>query len=101
MVKMKQKIVFKISEFPHISETFIVNQIVTAIKLGYEVEILIRKLLNNATDLNIGLIKKYALLDKIIIENYNIPKNKVVRFIKWIFLLISNFKDRSEERRVG
>lgn len=90
---MKQKIVFKISEFPHISETFIVNQIVTAIKLGYEVEILIRKLLNNATDLNIGLIKKYALLDKIIIENYNIPKNKVVRFIKWIFLLISNFKD--------
>lgn len=99
MVKMKQKIVFKVPEFPHISETFIVNQIVTAIKLGYEVEILIRKLLNNATDLNIGLIKKYALLDKIIIEDYKVPKNKFVRIIRWILLLLSNIKELNYIRK--
>lgn len=99
MVKMKQKIVFKVSEFPHISETFIVNQIVTAIKLEYEVKILIRKLLYNATDLNIGLIKKYSLLDKILIENYNIPKNKIVRCIKWMVLLITNIKDLNYIRK--
>ena len=90
---MKQKkIVFKVPEFPHLSETFIVAQIVTAIKLGYEVEILIRKLLDNANASNLGLIKKYGLLDKIIIEDYVIPKNKIIRSINWFILLSANIK---------
>jgi colanic acid/amylovoran biosynthesis glycosyltransferase len=91
----KKKIVFKVSEFPHLSETFIVAQIVTAIKLGYEVEILIRKLLDNETISNSGLIKQYCLLDKVIIEDYKVPKNKITRLFKWIILLIINLKDLS------
>lgn len=91
---MKQKkIVFKVPEFPHLSETFIVAQIVTAIKLGYEVEILIRKLLGIDTSATFGLIEQYGLLDKVIIEDYKIPKNKITRLFKWIMLLIVNFKD--------
>ncbi|OXA81462.1 colanic acid/amylovoran biosynthesis glycosyltransferase [Flavobacterium aquidurense] len=86
-------IIFKVPEFPHLSETFIVAQIITGIKLGYEVKILIRKLLDNDTAVNSILIKEYGLLDKIIIEDYNIPKNRLVRLIKWIFLLILNFRD--------
>lgn len=89
---MQKKIVFKVPEFPHLSETFIVAQIVTAIKLGYEVEILVRKLLDNANVLNTGLIKNYSLLDKILTEDYKIPENKIVRLFKWMLLLIINFK---------
>lgn len=89
----KKKIIFKVPEFPHLSETFIVAQIATAIKLGYKVEILIRKLLDNANTFNYGLIKQYGLLDKIIIEDYMIPKNRLIRLFKWMLLLLINFKD--------
>lgn len=92
---MSKKIVFKVSEFPHLSETFIVAQIVTAIKLGYDVQIIIRKLLDNDTAINSILINEYNLLDKIIIEDYNIPKNKFLRLIKWVLLLITNFNGLS------
>ncbi len=88
-----KKIIFKLQEFPHLSETFIVAQIVTAIKLGYKVEILTGKLLVNANDLNYGLIEQYGLLDKIIIEDYKIPKNRFTRLFKWMMLLLINFKD--------
>lgn len=88
-----KKIIFKVPEFPHLSETFIVAQIITAIKLGYEVEILVRKLLDNAVASNIGLIKEYCLLDKIIIEDYKIPKNNITRLFKWIMLLVVNIKE--------
>jgi colanic acid/amylovoran biosynthesis glycosyltransferase len=92
---MTKKVIFKVPEFPHLSETFIVAQIITAIKLGYEVKILIRKFLDNDTAINSILIKEYDLLDKIIIEDYNIPKNRLIRLIKWIVLLILNFQDLS------
>ena len=88
----KKKIIFKVPEFPHVSETFIVAQIVTAIKLGYEVEILIRKLLDNAVASNVGLIEQYGLLDKIIIEDYKIPKSKIIRSFNWFILLLANIK---------
>ncbi len=42
----KKKIVFKISEFPHVSETFIIAQILTAIQLNYEVKILVNRVLD-------------------------------------------------------
>lgn len=92
---MHKKIVFKVPEFPHLSETFIAAQIVTAIKLGYDVQIIIRKLLNNDTAINSIIIKEHNLLDKIIIEDYNIPKNKLIRLIKWIIILLINLKNLS------
>lgn len=87
------KIVFKLREFPHLSETFIVAQIVTAINLGYEVRILVQKLIESDLELRSSLIAEYGLLDKIILEDYKIPKNKLVRLFKWTKLLIINSKD--------
>jgi len=88
-----KRIIFKVPEFPHLSETFIIAQIITAIKLGYEIKILTRKLLDDTNISNPVLIEKYCLLDKIIIEDYAIPKNKIARLFKWILLLILSFKD--------
>ena len=85
----KKVIVFKIPEFPHISETFLVAQIVTAINLGFDVKIITRKLIHN----NVHLIDKIQLLNKITVEDYKIPKNKIVRVFKWCLLFIYNLKD--------
>lgn len=92
IIKNKE-IVFKIPEFPHVSETFIVAQIVTAIQLGYDVQIIIRKLADTNVNICSSLIEQYSLLDKIIIEDYKIPLNKFYRVLKWILLLMINFKD--------
>lgn len=83
-----RKIIFKIPEFPHVSETFIVAQIQTALKLGYDVDILTKKLISH----NLHLIDKLNLSSKIIIEEYQIPKNRIVRVLKWLTLLIFNVK---------
>lgn len=89
----KKKIIFKVPEFPHLSETFIVAQIVTAIKLDYEVQILTRKLIGNTTTSCSKLIEEYRLLDKIIIQDYKIPSNKVLKVLKWAQILISNLTE--------
>ncbi len=81
---------FKIKEFPHLSETFIISQIITAINLGFNVKVLVQKLLSFEESKQIDLIEKYQLSDKIIIEDYNIPKNKFFRLFKWLLLLIFN-----------
>ena len=90
MSKLK-KIIFKVPEFPHLSETFIIAQIITAIELGYEVKILIGKLMDINESLHSKLLTEYSLMDKVIIEDYSIPKNKVLRLIKALFLVSINF----------
>lgn len=89
----KKKIVFKVPEFPHLSETFIVAQIVTAINLGYETQILIRKRTGINPDVCSSLIEEYQLLDKIIIEDYKIPSNRILRFLRWLLILLFNFNN--------
>ena len=84
-----KKIVFKVPEFPHISETFIITQLVTAIELGYVTEIVTRKIVNE-NSLMASAIGKYKLLDNVKIEDYKIPKNKAVRLFKWFLLLVAN-----------
>jgi colanic acid/amylovoran biosynthesis glycosyltransferase len=83
-------ILFKIQQFPHLSETFIINQIVTAIKCGFDVKILVTDVLDfKDTKLN-NQIEEYALEQKIIIENYAIPSNKIVRLLKWALLFLKH-----------
>lgn len=89
IIKNKQ-IVFKIPEFPHVSETFIIAQIVTAIKLGYDVLIIIRKLTETNVSVYSKIFEKYSLLDKIIMDDYKIPKNKIIRSFNWFILLLRN-----------
>lgn len=91
IIKPKE-IVFKIDEFPHVSETFIVAQIVTAIKLDYDVQIIAKKVLGVENSLRSSLVDKYDLRNKIVLEDYKIPQNKFVRFFKWICVLALNIK---------
>lgn len=84
-MKPKQ-IIFKIAEFPHLSETFIVAQIVTAIKLGYEVKIIVSRLLDFGS-VPAELLNKYDILNKIIVEDYQIPDKKAARLLKSFYLL--------------
>lgn len=87
--KNKKTIVFKIPEFPHLSETFVIAQLITAIKLGYEVKIITRKLITD-TGLISPIIYEYGLLNHVIIEDYKIPKNKIFRTLNWCFILLKN-----------
>lgn len=83
-------ILFKIWKFPQLSETFIINQIIIAIKLGYDVKILVGELNEIEGNANNDLFEKYNLLDKIIIEDYSIHENKILRYLRALFLLILN-----------
>ena len=91
-----KKIVFKLGQFPHLSETFILAQIITAINSGYEVKLIISELLDFETSKQENLLAKYEINNKIIVENYKIPKSRIIRFIKWILLLIINFKNAKQ-----
>lgn len=82
-------IIFKVPEFPHLSETFIITQIVTAIELGYAIKIVTRRAIKENSSIALA-IAKYNLLDHIMIEDYKIPERKAIRLFKWCLLLLSN-----------
>ncbi|TYA71414.1 glycosyltransferase [Seonamhaeicola marinus] len=85
-----KNIIFKIQEYPRFSETFITTQVVTAISLGFHVQILVKNLLPVKKSRQESIIEKYGLCEKIITEDYRIPKNKVFRLLKWVYLLFIN-----------
>ena len=85
-----KKIVFKIQEYPRFSETFITTQIITAINLGFHVQVLVKRLLSFQDSKQENLIEKYGLANKISIEDYKIPSNRFVRLLKWVYLLLIN-----------
>ncbi|MFV8226694.1 glycosyltransferase family 4 protein [Christiangramia aquimixticola] len=82
-------ILFKIQQFPLISETFIVNQIIMAIELGFDVKILIKDLLKFEESSQAELLEKYKISDKIIFEQFDIPQNKFWRLLKVIGIVLS------------
>jgi colanic acid/amylovoran biosynthesis glycosyltransferase len=61
-----------------------------AIKLGYDVKILVRRELSKDKWLKSKDLDDFNLADKIIIQDFRIPKNRFVRLIKWLWLLIQN-----------
>lgn len=88
-----KKIIFKIGQFPHLSETFILAQIITAIKCGFDVKLIVDKLLDFESSKQQDLLAKYEIKDKIILEEYKIPKNRIIRILKWFVLLFFNLKN--------
>jgi len=84
-----KSILFKVWKFPQLSETFIVNQIVTTIKLGYEVRILTEEICDISKNANQNLFWQYELEDKLILEDYNIPETKIRRVLKSMSLIIT------------
>jgi colanic acid/amylovoran biosynthesis glycosyltransferase len=82
------KIAFLIWDFPTISETFLLNQITTLIDMGHDIEIFSNAAKNKKIHPDVN---KYGLFK--CINYYNIPKNKVIRIIKAIYLIIMNLKN--------
>jgi colanic acid/amylovoran biosynthesis glycosyltransferase len=80
-------ILFKIQQFPHLSETFILSQVVMAIEEGYNVKILVRDILDFKESTHSALLKKYKIDQKLIIDNYHIPENKFTRLLKAFIIL--------------
>jgi len=78
------KIAFIVDEFPSLSQTFVLNQIVGLINLGYDVHIFAEKSGSNIK-IHDGY-KKYGLLER---TNYQlIHKNKIFRLLKGLFYII-------------
>lgn len=88
-----KNIVFKISEFPHTSETFIIAQIITAIQLGYVVSILVYNKLDFEKSLHKNILLKYHLENLVIVENVKIPNNKFIRLLTVFFLFLTNISN--------
>ena len=86
----RDKILFKMWKFPRLSETFILAQMITAIKCNYQVRILIDDFPDFEESTYKDLIKKYQIQNKILTEDYKIPKNRFLRFLKGILIIFLN-----------
>ncbi|MDN3667875.1 glycosyltransferase [Echinicola jeungdonensis] len=77
-------IIFKVSEFPTFSETFIVQNIVDALERGYDVKILTNRKNHISNSSQKDLLEKYKLLDKVFTVR-SIPNTKFrrVRNLVW------------------
>ena len=78
------KIAFLVNQFPSVSETFVLNQIVGLIKLGHDVHVFASKAGSNV-EVN-DSYEKYDLSKKT--HYYQIPKNRILRMLKAIFVVI-------------
>ncbi len=87
------KIAYLIGEFPSLSETFILNQIVGLILLGHEVDIYAQRPKNTPK------IHQDILDNKLLSKTFyrpRIPKNYLIRLFKTFFLVAAiSFRERS------
>ncbi len=80
------KIAFIVTNFPSLSETFVLNQITGLLDLGHEVEIFARKRPYGKAHSD---IENYKLMSRV--HYINPPKSLSKRFFKAINLMIANF----------
>ncbi|MEX0685079.1 MAG: glycosyltransferase [Balneolales bacterium] len=84
MKKKQLRIAFFVGSFPHVSETFIMNQITGLIDRGHIVDIFASRYVNG-----IPLhddVHKYGLIDKT--HYLNLPRNFIIRLLKLIYMII-------------
>lgn len=78
------KIAFLVDQFPSVSQTFVLNQVVGLLKLGHDVHVF--------ASTSVSKVKihekyeKYGLSERT--RYYRIPKNKVLRILKAIFFIM-------------
>jgi colanic acid/amylovoran biosynthesis glycosyltransferase len=77
------KIAFLVNQFPSVSETFVLNQIMGLIKLGHDVHVFAGKSAGN-----VKIHDSYEKYDLSKNTYYYIPKNKILRILKAIFVII-------------
>jgi colanic acid/amylovoran biosynthesis glycosyltransferase len=82
-------IIFKTNSFPTISETFIVSNIVEAVKNGYQVKIIVDTVNPKTNTSQPDLLAQYGLLGKV--SKLEQPKKKIKRIIKVFQYLLNPF----------
>ena len=87
-----RRILFKIRQFPHLSETFVIAQMITAKKAGFEVVILVDELLSFQESTHEEIILKHQFDKQIIFEDYSVPSNKFIRIFEAIIILVKHVK---------
>lgn len=86
---MDKLVVFKLMTFPEVSETFVVNSIIGAIKSGYEVKIITNQLNDISKSSQSSLIEAYHLMDKV--EVYKPTEVKKERLLSFLTLIINPY----------
>lgn len=83
-MKKKLNIAVVVAEFPTVSETFVINQIVYLIHSGHDVTIL--SFLKPKENVKHSIIEEYKLLDKCIYltENNRSIFKRYINYIKWL-----------------
>ncbi|KAA3622552.1 MAG: colanic acid biosynthesis glycosyltransferase WcaL [Flavobacterium sp.] len=84
---MKRTVVFKVKEFPTYSETFVVHNIIAAIKEGFNVEIITNILHNQNNSSQPDIIEKFGLIARA--RKYSEPKIKFIRYLKSLIYLFN------------
>ncbi len=74
------RVVFKLKSFPEISETFVISNIVEAIKQDFDVKIISDIVKSQTNTSQLELLKKYKILEKT--KYFNQPKKKAKRYFK-------------------
>ena len=87
-----KKVIYITRSFPVHSQTFIVNQIIAAINEGFEVGVLTYHLNNFDESSQISDLKKNNIEAITHPIDFNIPKNRFLRYIKGLFLFFKYFK---------
>ncbi|MGB3613508.1 MAG: glycosyltransferase [Elainellaceae cyanobacterium] len=82
------KIAFLVNEFPSLSETFILNQIVGLVEAGHQIDIYARNA--QRTDKVHPLIEKHGLEARTYYHPY-IPANYIFRYLKAVWLVVRWF----------
>lgn len=78
------KIAFLVDEFPSISQTFVLNQIAGLVDLGHDVIVFAAK--SGCEGKRHDGYGKHGILNKT--HYYGIPKNKIARMVKAMFLIV-------------
>lgn len=89
--KQKKKILFRMWRFPGYCETFIISQILIAIKCGYKVQILVEDLSEFKKGVHKDIIEEFGIDEMLVEEDYEIPKSKFLQIFKASALFLFNF----------
>lgn len=79
-------ILFCVSKFPSVSETFIRDQIVGLIDRGHKIHIYVNKKQDVSDSIALKGLAKYNLNDKVICDSDFIDKNKMMRLLNFILI---------------
>ena len=87
------KVAFIVTEFPSLSQTFVLNQITGLIDRGHEVDIFARNG-GGASKVHED-VRKYNLLDRTCYHRKIIPKNKFFRLMKGVNYVVKYIPERA------